>query len=66
MDCRKYFFHVTIGVSLALLLNRKLPGSAIFRLWLIPSMGCAAVYCCFNNGEGCLIFEYGAIISNYS
>jgi arabinogalactan oligomer/maltooligosaccharide transport system permease protein len=29
------FFHVTIGVALAMLLNRKLPGKSIFRILLI-------------------------------
>lgn len=29
------FFHVTLGVMLAILLNRKLPGKAIFRVLLI-------------------------------
>ena len=29
------FFHVTIGLSLALLLNRKLPGKSILRVFLI-------------------------------
>ena len=54
------FFHVTIGVSLALLLNRKLPGSAIFRTllilpWAVPQYIVALTW------RGMFNFEYGAI-----
>jgi arabinogalactan oligomer/maltooligosaccharide transport system permease protein len=54
------FFHVTLGVSLALLLNRKLPGSAIFRTllilpWAVPQYIVALTW------RGMFNFEYGAI-----
>lgn len=53
-------FHVTLGVSLALLLNRKLPGSGIFRTllilpWAIPQYIVALTW------RGMFNYEYGAI-----
>lgn len=54
------FFHVVIGVFLAMLLNRKLPGKAIFRVllilpWAIPQYIAALTWKGMFNGE------YGAI-----
>ncbi len=54
------FFHVTIGVALALLLNRKIPGKAIFRTllilpWAIPQYIVALTW------RGMFNYEYGAI-----
>ncbi len=54
------FFHVTLGVSLALLINRKLPGSGIFRTllilpWAIPQYIVALTW------RGMFNYEYGAI-----
>lgn len=54
------FFHVTIGVFLALLLNRKLPGRSVFRLllilpWAIPQYITALTW------RGMFNYEYGAI-----
>jgi len=54
------FFHVTIGVTLALLLNRKIPGRTIFRTllvlpWAIPQYIVALTW------RGMFNYEYGAI-----
>ncbi|MBA4251429.1 MAG: maltose/maltodextrin transport permease-like protein [Chlorobiaceae bacterium] len=54
------FFHVTIGVTLALLLNKKLPGSKIFQVililpWAIPQYIVALTW------RGMFNFEYGSI-----
>lgn len=54
------FFHVVIGVSLALLLNRKIPGRSIFRTllilpWAIPQYIVALTW------RGMFNYEYGAI-----
>lgn len=54
------FFHVTIGLSLALLLNRKLPGKAFLRLlliipWAIPQYISALTW------RGMLNKQYGVI-----
>lgn len=54
------FFHVTIGVLLALLLNRDLPGRSIYRLllilpWAIPQYITALTW------RGMFNYEYGAI-----
>jgi arabinogalactan oligomer / maltooligosaccharide transport system substrate-binding protein/arabinogalactan oligomer / maltooligosaccharide transport system permease protein len=53
-------FHVTLGVTLALLINRKLPGSGIFRTllilpWAIPQYIVALTW------RGMFNYEYGAI-----
>ncbi len=54
------FFHVTIGVTLALLLNRKIPGKSVFRTllilpWAIPQYIVALTW------RGMFNYEYGAI-----
>lgn len=54
------FFHVVIGVSLALLLNRDLPGKGIFRTllilpWAIPQYITALTW------RGMFNYEYGSI-----
>jgi arabinogalactan oligomer/maltooligosaccharide transport system permease protein len=54
------FFHVIIGVSLALLLNRPLPGRAIFRTllilpWAVPQYITALTW------RGIFNYEYGYI-----
>lgn len=54
------FFHVTIGLSLALLLNRKLPGKALIRLlliipWAVPQYISALTW------RGMLNKQYGVI-----
>ncbi len=54
------FFHVTIGLSLALLLNRKLPGKSLIRLmliipWAIPQYISALTW------RGMLNKQYGVI-----
>lgn len=54
------FFHVFIGVALALLLNRKIPGKSIFRTllilpWAIPQYIVALTW------RGMFNYEYGAI-----
>ena len=54
------FFHVVIGVSLALLLNRYLPGKGIFRTlliipWAMPQYITALTW------RGMFNYEYGAI-----
>ena len=54
------FFHVVIGVSLALLLNRHLPGKGIFRTlliipWAMPQYITALTW------RGMFNYEYGAI-----
>lgn len=54
------FFHVTIGVALAILLNRKIPGKTIFRTllilpWAIPQYIVALTW------RGMFNYEYGAI-----
>jgi len=54
------FFHVTIGVCLALLLNRKIPGKIVFRTllilpWAIPQYIVALTW------RGMFNYEYGAI-----
>ncbi len=54
------FFHVVIGVSLALLLNRPLPGRAIFRTllilpWAVPQYITALTW------RGMFNYEYGYI-----
>lgn len=53
-------FHVGLGVSLALLLNRKLPGSGIFRTllilpWAVPQYIVALTW------RGMFNYEYGAV-----
>lgn len=53
-------FHVGLGVTLALLLNRKLPGSGIFRTllilpWAVPQYIVALTW------RGMFNYEYGAI-----
>lgn len=53
-------FHVGLGVSLALLLNRGLPGSAVFRTllilpWAVPQYIVALTW------RGMFNFEYGAV-----
>lgn len=54
------FFHVTIGVWLALLLNRRLPGRAIFRTllilpWAVPQYITALTW------RGMFNYRYGAV-----
>ncbi len=54
------FFHVFIGVSLALLLNRNLPGKGIFRTllilpWAVPQYITALTW------RGMFNYEFGAI-----
>lgn len=54
------FFHVTIGLWLALMLNRKLPGKNIFRVllmipWAIPQ------YIAVLTWRGMYDFQYGAV-----
>jgi arabinogalactan oligomer/maltooligosaccharide transport system permease protein len=54
------FFHVSLGVALALLLNRDLPGKTIFRVllilpWAIPQYITALTW------RGMFNYEYGAI-----
>lgn len=54
------FFHVLIGVTLALILNRKIPGKQIFRTllilpWAIPQYIVALTW------RGMFNYEYGAI-----
>lgn len=54
------FFHVTIGLWLAILLNRKLPGRSIFRIllilpWAMPQYIAALTW------RGMFNFEYGAV-----
>jgi arabinogalactan oligomer / maltooligosaccharide transport system permease protein len=54
------FFHVFIGVSLALLLNRDLPGKGIYRTllilpWAIPQYITALTW------RGMFNYEYGAV-----
>lgn len=54
------FFHVVIGVTLALLLNKNLPGTPIFRTllilpWAIPQYIVALTW------RGMFNYEYGAI-----
>jgi len=54
------FFHVTIGVFLALLLNRPLPGRALFRTllilpWAVPQYITALTW------RGMFNYEFGAI-----
>lgn len=54
------FFHVTIGVTLAILLNRKIPGKSVFRTllilpWAIPQYIVALTW------RGMFNYEYGAI-----
>jgi arabinogalactan oligomer/maltooligosaccharide transport system permease protein len=54
------FFHVSIGLWLAILLNRKLPGKAIFRVllilpWAMPQYIAALTW------RGMFQFEYGAV-----
>lgn len=54
------FFHVTIGLFLAILLNRKLPGKAFIRIllilpWAIPQYIAALTW------KGMFNLEYGAI-----
>lgn len=54
------FFHVTIGLSLALLLNRKLPGKAFLRLlliipWAVPQYISALTW------RGMLNKQYGVV-----
>jgi arabinogalactan oligomer/maltooligosaccharide transport system permease protein len=54
------FFHVTIGVWLALLLNRPLPGRAIFRTllilpWAVPQYITALTW------RGMFNYRYGAV-----
>ncbi|MCD6595893.1 sugar ABC transporter permease [bacterium] len=54
------FFHVTIGVFLAIILNRHLPGKAIFRTlliipWAMPQYITALTW------RGMFNYEYGAV-----
>lgn len=54
------FFHVTLGVTLALLLNRNLPGTPVFRTllilpWAVPQYIVALTW------RGMFNYEYGAI-----
>lgn len=54
------FFHVFIGVTLAILLNKKLPGSQIFRVllilpWAVPQYIVALTW------RGMFNYEYGSI-----
>ncbi|HPI38699.1 MAG TPA: extracellular solute-binding protein [Ignavibacteriaceae bacterium] len=54
------FFHVTIGVALALLLNKNLPGTPIFRTllilpWAVPQYIVALTW------RGMFNYEYGSI-----
>ncbi|MDI6878501.1 MAG: sugar ABC transporter permease [Desulfitobacteriaceae bacterium] len=54
------FFHVVLGVWLAVLLNRKLPGKSIFRVllilpWAIPEYVAAVTW------KGMLNYQFGAI-----
>ncbi len=54
------FFHVAIGVSLALLLNRPLPGRAVIRTllvlpWAVPQYITALTW------RGMFHYEYGAV-----
>lgn len=54
------FFHVTIGVALALALNQRLPGRAIFRTllilpWAVPQYISALTW------RGMFQYEYGAV-----
>lgn len=54
------FFHVVIGVSLALMLNRDLPGKGIFRTllilpWAVPQYIVALTW------RGMFNYEYGSI-----
>lgn len=54
------FFHVTIGVALALMLNRDLPGKSVFRTllilpWAIPQYIVALTW------RGMFNYEYGSI-----
>jgi arabinogalactan oligomer/maltooligosaccharide transport system permease protein len=54
------FFHVTIGVSLALLLHEKVPGKAMFRTllilpWAVPPIVTALTW------RGMFHYEYGAV-----
>jgi arabinogalactan oligomer / maltooligosaccharide transport system permease protein len=54
------FFHVVIGVTLALLLNRNLPGKGIFRTllilpWAIPQYITALTW------RGMFNYEYGSV-----
>ncbi|MBI2418633.1 MAG: extracellular solute-binding protein, partial [Ignavibacteriales bacterium] len=60
------FFHVTIGVFLALLLNKNLPGTPLFRTllilpWAVPQYIVALTW------RGMFNYEYGAInlVMNY-
>ncbi|GAB6281509.1 MAG: hypothetical protein STSR0008_02490 [Ignavibacterium sp.] len=54
------FFHVVIGVTLAILLNKKLPGTTLFRTllilpWAVPQYIVALTW------RGMFNYEYGAI-----
>ncbi len=54
------FFHVLIGVTLALLLNKKLPGTPVFRTllilpWAVPQYIVALTW------RGMFNYEYGSI-----
>ena len=54
------FFHVVIGVFLAILLNRKLPGKAVFRVllilpWAVPQYITALTW------RGMFMSDFGAI-----
>lgn len=54
------FFHVFIGVTLAILLNKKLPGSQLFRVllilpWAVPQYIVALTW------RGMFNYEYGSI-----
>ncbi|MCC6550386.1 MAG: extracellular solute-binding protein, partial [Ignavibacteriaceae bacterium] len=54
------FFHVTIGVTLALFLNQKLPGTTLFRVllilpWAVPQYIVALTW------RGMFNYEYGSI-----
>jgi len=54
------FFHVVIGVTLALLLNRPLPGRALFRTLLILPWAVPA-YITALTWRGMFNYRYGAV-----
>lgn len=54
------FFHVTLGVFFAILLNRKLPGKAVFRVlliipWALPQYIAVLIW------KGMFQYDFGAI-----
>ncbi|MBC8042693.1 MAG: sugar ABC transporter permease [Rhizobacter sp.] len=54
------FFHVTIGVFLAILLNKNIKGKNIFRVFLILPWA-VPQYITALNWRGLFNFEYGAV-----